>query len=375
MGDVMQGIKNQKNLIWIFGYTCLTLAVFIFAFLLLAFPECAGEGIKEGIELCLYTLIPSMFPFMFLSYFVVSSGIVQKSEKLFSFVTEKLFAFPGVCGSVILLSMTGGFPVGGRMVSEIYDRGLINKSQGQRLMLFCVNPGPAFVITGVGYYMLGSKKAGLLIYISVVMSSLVLGFLSRFVFDDGYAGYASKNKTAEQNIYESVISSVSQSSKGMFNVCAWVLIFSCITSLLDIIPLSESIKGFLTSVAEVTNGCKYASENLPVPVLAAVIGFSGLCAQMQILPTVIKLKMPLKNFFTARIVNAAFSFLISMLLFELFPVAIKTVSLGSMPQKVNSDWSLSVSIGLMFMCALLLLGENYRIKKINKNMFFSTIKK
>ena len=53
-------------------------AVCVAAAALLCAPDAAGQGAAEGISTCLYTLIPSLFPFMVLCTYVTESGLATR---------------------------------------------------------------------------------------------------------------------------------------------------------------------------------------------------------------------------------------------------------------------------------------------------------
>lgn len=346
-----------------FSYAFTAGIVFLFAFTLLRFPLKAGEGVQNGIELSIYTLIPSMYPFMFLSAFVVNSSLSEKAGKLFSGLTRRIFNLPGCCGAAILMSMIGGLPVGASMVDGMYENGYITKNQGKRMLLFCINPGPAFVINTVGYYMTGNRSIGMILYAALVISSITIGVLSRYVIknDETFcSAFAEKERTTLQ---DAVVSSVSQSSRSMLNVCAWVVLFSCLCSLTELVPLSEDAGLFLTGVMEMTRGCEKATDIMSLPVTAAILGFGGICAHLQIMPVIVKMKLPLKYFFCSRIINSGITVIVFSLLFNALPLSQQTVSVGHLPEQISNEISLPVCIGIMLMCMLFLLGENFRIKK------------
>ncbi len=356
--------KTQlNNLKYIALYFFAVTLVFLFAFTLLKFPAKAGEGVQKGIEMCIYILIPSMYPFMFLSGFIVNSGLAEKSGKLFSFFTEKAFCLPGCCSAAIIMSMVGGIPVGASMVTEMHKKGYITTNQSKRMLLFCINPGPAFVISTVGHYMTGNKSIGIILYASLVLSSLTVGFLSRLVLtsDEPLTATASDNKKI--SFQNAVVTAVSESSRNMLNVCAWVVLFSCVCSLIELLPLSEGAGILITGITEMTKGCEKAAESMSLPAVAAVLGFGGICAHLQIMPAVTQMKLPLKYFFCSRIINSGLTVIIFSLLFKNLPLSEQTISIGSLPTQIYSEISLPVCIGLLLMCMLLLLGENYRIKK------------
>lgn len=360
----MQNIKGKLNTgIFTLVYTSVTAVFFIVGFMLLKFPEATGDGVIKGIELCLYTLVPSMFPFMFLVSLAFECGIIEKSGAFLGCVTRRLFGLPGVCGTVIFLSMIGGLPIGAKMVEELYKKGYITERQGQRMMFFCINPGPSFVVISVGYYMIGSKTIGILLYASVVISSIIIGILSSLVWNDPITVKKYSPSSITVNFREALVNSVSESLRKMLNICGWVVLFSCFMELIDLFPVGESTKHFFYAITEITNGCSFIAKKYPLPLLAGIIGFSGICAHMQIMPTVVRLRLPLKYFLSARILNAGLSVLTFMILSDAFKISVKTIAFGNIPQKTARELSLPVCIGIMIMSILLLLGDNYRIRK------------
>lgn len=364
--QTLREIRTKQNLA-VAGYLITVGFVFTIGFMLLRFPENAGRGVSKGVELSLGTLIPSMFPFMLLSTFTVNSGILERLSFLSDKLTQKLFRLPGVCAAVILFSMTGGLPIGPKMTADLYARGYITLSQGQRMLFFCMNPGPAFVITAVGYYMLGSERSGLILYVSVLLSSVIIGILSSFVWGDGTEFIkALSDKREKYSLQSALQDALVQSGRNMLTVCGWVIIFSCLTELVSVLPLGQGGKDFVCAVLEMTNGCDVLSGSYPVPLIAGVIGFGGICAHMQVMSSVMKLKLKLKYFICARILNGGLAVLIAMLLLELFPVSAQTFAMGTLPERRENIFSVPLGTGILVMCFLLMLGENFSFKRMQK---------
>lgn len=344
-------------------YILTTGIIFFIGFMLIRYPDSATGGVTDGIELCIGTLIPSVFPFMFLSCFLLESGILWRTDRLFSFISKRAFGLPGYCTPIIIFSMIAGLPVGARLTEELYSKGMITKTQGQRMLFFCMNPGPAFVITGVGYKMLGSSELGIIIYISLIISSLLIGILSVPVWSDADTIENKSAKAIKPDIASSVVKAVSQSSRSVFSICAWVVLFSCLTELIKVLSFSESTENFLFAVTEVTNGCRRCAGIYPAPIIAGIIGFGGFCAHMQAATPIMTLKLEYKYFISARILNAGIAVLVSSALLRHFPVAVETSSFGSVPEGTEMAMSYPICAGVMIMCFLLLLGDNFRIKK------------
>ncbi|MGN1419209.1 MAG: nucleoside recognition domain-containing protein [Acutalibacteraceae bacterium] len=344
-----------------------TFVVFAAAFSILEFPEEAGKGAYDGIELCLKNVIPSLFPFMVVSCVFIQSGISEKVSAFFEPVTRFLFRQPGNSFCVILLSQIGGFPIGASLVKRLFESKKLSPNQARRLMLFCINPGPGFVIGYVGSSLLGSRSAGVVIYCSVVLSSLFLGILSRFVSDgNDYERLKSAEEEKEKgNINISaglIVESVKKSTFSIAVICGWVVIFSCFSKLVDLADFSDEAKVFISAFLEVTNGCKQISLSYAPSLVAGAIGWSGLCIHFQIMDAVIMTGLKLKYFLTARITNAAFATVICEILFKIFP-ACKPVAVVTNSNVSASASGISVSHCLLAMCLLMLIGDSVIISK------------
>ena len=107
------------------GTIFLFAAVLAAAFGLLAFPADAADGARSGIGYCLNILVPSLFPFMVLSTFLVKSGLSEQIGKVLGGVTRTLFRLPGCTAATILMSMIGGYPVGARGIAALREGGFL----------------------------------------------------------------------------------------------------------------------------------------------------------------------------------------------------------------------------------------------------------
>ncbi len=343
-------------------YMTLSFFAFFTAALVLKFPSEAGEGIVSGINLCLYTLIPSLYPFMLISNFCAEAGILPGDNKVVDFIMKKLFALPGKCAAVILFSLVGGLPVGVKMAQTLFQKGMITEKQGKRLMLFCVNPGPAFVISYVGNSLYKSEKTGLILYVSIIISSLILGVLSRFIFPN-----EAVSKISESVHYEScgtaLKNSVTKSSRNLFEISSWVIAFCCVLVLVEKIISNQGMLFISRCLLEITTGCKNAASALSVPAVAGVIGFSGVCAHFQLWTSFTSVNLSYKYFLVTRIVNGALSILICKVLTTLFIVEVETIAIGVRPSSADNSASAIVSVMTVLMSALFLIGDNYTVRK------------
>lgn len=336
---------------------------------LIIYPQTAALGIKEGIKMCLTVIIPSLFPFLVLSSFVIHSGLSLRAGKLLGKATNKLFKLPGVTGGAIVMSFMGGYPIGAQMTSELLKQNSITCGQAQRMILFCVNCGPAFVISAVGSAMLGSKRAGVILFISLLISSVSVGFMSRFLNEDalGSKSELKFNITAAPNDKLSspaaaLSISVSKSITSMLGICAWVVLFRCVGELMTVLPISKPVLILLQCITEVTTGCAAASRHVPLSALAAVLGWGGLSVYCQILPFTEFIGIRPSVFLTARAVNGVLGALICNALIKLFPCNLPAFAsaVSVIPSAVSV--SLPAAAGVLFMCAVFILDVDTSVK-------------
>jgi len=331
---------------------CISLCI-IASGLLLVFPQNCADGVRRGLRLCAETMVPSLFPFLVLSSFILSSGITdfagEKTDRIF----RKIFRCSGICGCTIFFSLFAGFPVGCSMASELYSKNKITQSEARRIALSSVNAGPAFVIGAVGTMMLSSFRAGVILFVSLSLSSLIIAFLSRFILAENMP--VTKKSTRSVSISQSLVSSVYNASKSMFSICAWIILFSC---LINIISYSGGNEKFILSLKaffEVSTGCaELANKESPV-VLAAILGWSGLCVHCQVFPYILRIGLKAKYFFCSRILHAMLSSVICHLLLKIFPCAVSVFSSGT--ETITKIFAVSApaAAGLILMCAIFIL--------------------
>lgn len=331
-----------------------------FIILFFSDPSSMGDGVRNGLFLCGETVIPSLFPFMILSDFIVRSKLGNAVGRFFSPLTEKVFRLPGCSACAIIMSLIGGFPVGAKMISQLCEDNSLSPSQAKRMLWFCVNSGPAFVVGAVGATMLSNKKCGIVLFASQTLAALIIGFFSRF--------FAKRNKNEiavrKYEIDISVLTdSVSCATGAMLNICAWILLFSAFNPFL--IKLAEKNPMFNAAVvmSEVTGGCAFAAEYLPVYLIAPVLCWSGFAVHMQLLPYIKKIGITLPEFWLSRAVNCLIALPIAYLLFRLFPCEAQVFS--SFSDVIIKPYSVSVpaSVAMLILGAFTIIDINLATDK------------
>lgn len=310
------------------------IVVFILCAIILCKPEYSAGGAKKGIVFCVDVLVPSLFPFMVISSFIVNTGTAEKLAPFFSKVTNKLFNLPGCTGSTILISLIGGYPTGARGISSLLNNGNITEEQARRMLMFCVGAGPAFVISAIGATMLNNIYVGLAIFISQVISSIILGIISSRI---------SKGANINNNTYKSrrmtfsqaLVVSCEEAAKGIISICAFVVLFSSFLAIIEtsafhrymlclfkIINLQPYLQGSILSIIFEVTGASYKLTDLhaPVELLAFALGFGGLAVHFQIFSCVDSLTFSKLKFLLFRVMQGLISSIIVHYLIYFVPV-------------------------------------------------------
>ncbi len=336
-------------------------AAAVFAAVLVSCPEPCVNGAAAGLRLCAAVVIPSLFPFLAISSFAASSPSGAGVLKIFSPLMRHVFRLPACAASAVVFGFFGGFPVGCSVAAQLYSQGRITAEQAQRITCFCVNAGPAYVITAVGTVMLGNIKAGLILFVSLLLSGLALGAALGLTA-------AKPEKTAENYCpavtnSQALVEAVEKSSLSMLKICAWTVLFSCFSGAVASFGFEERIMTAFNCVFEVTSGCMSAAKNGNLCSVAATLGWGGLCVGCQVLGSVRTVGTRLSVFFAFRAVNAGLSAVICGMLLELFPLEAEVFSNVAAVCARQFSYSLPATVALMCLCAVFVIDLD-RNKKV-----------
>ena len=239
--------QGMRDLLLGVGLLCATLA-------LLADPRAAMEAARNGLELCGNVIIPSLFPFFVLSSLVVDLGLAGYLGRLLEKVMRPLFRVNGACASALALGFIGGYPVGARTAISLYQNGLCTRTEAQRLLAFCNNSGPAFILGVVGAGVFASSRVGVLLCLAHALASVCVGVIFRFYPGDGKGRRSREGRPApkfQARHFTAVFTgAVKNSFLSTLNICAFVIFFTVVLQMLvttGVLPGTARLLGLLLS--------------------------------------------------------------------------------------------------------------------------------
>lgn len=294
------------------GIIIKALAIFTVCMLIIIYSDGCSNGALKGIEMCLKVLVPSLFPFMAVSSFIVKSGLAFQLGKPFGKLTKLIFGLNGSFAPIILLSIIGGYPVGAKGVSALVDISAVSKSEAKKALMFCVCAGPGFIVSFVGASIYQNKTVGLIILASQIISVFVLGILINIFCKDNYSYNELSYKPVPFS--NALVEATLDSTKGIVSICAFVILFSAFAGIIESIFNSE-IKSYIFCLLEVCNAVTTLTQ---LELVAFSIGFGGLCVHFQIFSAVKNIEFNKVIFFLIRIIQGFITALLTHLGADLF---------------------------------------------------------
>lgn len=190
---------------------------------------------SEALSLCARSVIPSLFPFLVVSSLLVSLGFGQWISPYFAGFMTPLFGLPGHASSALVLGLVGGYPIGAQTASNLYQAGLLTRQETQRLLAFCNNSNPVFLISVLGAGIFGSTRIGIWLWLIHVASALITGILFRGRNTNTGPRHTPKPVTIV-SFSSAFVSAVRGAAMGMLSICAFVTLFYILAAPLAALP-------------------------------------------------------------------------------------------------------------------------------------------
>ena len=171
--------RNQQKFVKFENCLINFVSVFLIVaiFLLIINPKRYLASILAGTNLFYNAVMPSLLPFFFISKILFNFNFFEKITNFIGKPLSKIYKLPQICGYVFLMSIFCGYPVGAKLIGELYKENAITSKQAKNMTALCTTSGPVFVIGTVGSILFKNTKLGVLIFISHILSSLITGFI------------------------------------------------------------------------------------------------------------------------------------------------------------------------------------------------------
>ena len=311
---------------------------------LILWPEQAMEAMRDGIALCGNVILPSLFPFFVLSSLVVELGMSQYLGRLLEPVMAPLFRVNGSCATALALGFVGGYPVGARTAIQIYENGQCSRTEAERMLAFCNNSGPAFILGVVGAGVFGSGTVGLLLYLTHLLASLLVGVIFRFYKpQEGPQTRRSRGPQFQAASFPKAFTqSIMGSMQSTLNICAFILFFTVFLRILAHAGILKLLGGLLsallaplgmdqtwaerllTGLVEVSSGVSSLTNGAMsgrLSMAAFMLGWAGVSVHCQVLAFLGDSGLSVRTYVAGKLLHGGLSALLANLIFRTLPLS------------------------------------------------------
>ena len=137
--------------------------------------------------------------------------------------------------------------MGAAYLAELLDRGEISGREAERLLGFCNNSGPAFLVGAIGAGVFASVKAGLLLYSAHILAALSVGILLRSREAPG-AEQPLPPAAPPLPFARALSEAVRSAVPALLSVCGFVILFTVFTGLLEANGFLELFSRVLSAI-------------------------------------------------------------------------------------------------------------------------------
>ena len=301
------------------------------------YAEAARDAVKEALLLAVNALIPSLFPAMTVSSFLIESELLTPLSLILDKPMRFFFRLPGTAAPAVILGFLAGYPVGARTAAALYRKGFLSRSEAERLLGFSNNSGPAFILGTVGLALFSSRQAGIVLMLAHLAAGLLLGILFSLYKRREPLSPPVLPGGSRPSFPAAFTEAVRSSALSLLSVTGFVVFFSAAVRVLHesrllpraaalaarCFPLSAGVlEGFFTGLIEMTGGlaklAPFGAEHLALA--AFLLGWAGLSVHFQVLSFLGECRLSVRPYLLGKFLHGVLSAAFASLLSSLLPV-------------------------------------------------------
>ncbi len=337
----------------------LVLATVYMSICLMLFPKEGTEVAHSTVLMCINSVIPALLPYIICSGFLADSGLASVLSRTLSPVMKPLFGVPGSGAIALVLGTVSGYPIGAVSCCDLYQSGECSRADAERLLAFCNNSGPVFIMSMVGVGIFQSPHIGRLLYISHVMSALLVGIIMR-------------TYTPRQNILQRTLpKSLPDNTKSVLRIfggvmdnsvfsilriCGFILFFSVFAASLP----KTGFLPYIHALLEITGGVRAVAAlsidfELKMCLISFFIAFSGISVLFQVGAVAAAHGLSLAPYIFGKLVQGIFSAILTKILISRLPQTVDVFLEGNRAAVTIPSAQESFAVSLAMLCFGLLV--------------------
>ncbi len=310
----MKSFLKWIDAIYQIAFTALALYLI---FLLLRYPALSLEYASTGLMLWFRKMIPTLLPFMILSGIMIRMNLTEKFVSFIHPVLHRIYGTSSNGSYTILMGLLCGFPMGARIIGELYQAGKLSREESSCLLSFCNNIGPIYFLSFVVPTLAIDKPLvpllimyGIpLLYGIVVMRIFPLLRITSFQAASAHVTSLSQGTpahgTARIPLLAAVDSSVISGLTGIAKLGGYMVFFNLLN--IAFIPfhnLSPAFLCFYNCILEITSGIDQGSHYLFYTILI-LLPFGGFSCIAQTYSMIQHTDLSIRSYLFHKVIQTA----------------------------------------------------------------------
>ena len=285
-------------------------------------PAAVFQGASDGLLLWFQILFPTLFPFLVITALLLHSGGLELFARTVARPVGRIFSVSSNGAFAVIAGFLCGYPMGAKVTADLVRSGKISKQEGAYLLSFCNNTSPAFLVNFLVGNALKEEKLLVPTLVILIGTPVLLSFVFRkfygqistvsdsiqadhsrfpkkepllrfYIRKDKRNFLINKTYLQKSNFVDHKIpfislvdSCIMNSFEAITKVGGYLILFSILIALLDLLPLPATFHLLAAAPLEVTNGilllCRSSIDlTITYPAVIGLTSFSGWCAVAQ----------------------------------------------------------------------------------------------
>lgn len=262
----------------------------LFVAMFLCFPSLCFSGASNGWNLFLYTIVPSLFPFLVFSNLILKTSLLESLCNLIYpffrpiFQTSRLGCFP------ILIGLFSGYPMGAKYSADLVKTQSISLDEGQYLLSFVNNASPMFLSYYISTHCLHKPQCSLVFLFLTILSSFIISlFYRKIILKTSFMTTTlPKEKKCSSFSCFPIDKSIHDAFETLIKIGSYIMLCSIVSAFLLSVPNIIAPLGFLlsclteiTTGAQIINQTSFLSDDVKIILTLATVTFGGLSSLFQ----------------------------------------------------------------------------------------------
>ena len=187
-------------------------------------------------KICLYSVIPSLLPFMLITNYMQAHNLCTTVSAIFYPIFNKLMSLSEYGTFALIIGFTSGYPMGAKIIGDLYSANNISFKEAKLLITFCNISSISFLINYVLNKCLNNCIPPWLIILFVYLPPLLTG-----LFNSCFIKFTNNNNTVHT---ESTFNSIHATFYSLAKLSIYIICFNILVNFIiniNKIPVLQKI--------------------------------------------------------------------------------------------------------------------------------------